>query len=101
MGIGVAKVMTDEAPRIRTQAVGAYGEKAAEAELLRYGWMKANVNTSIKNAEDFDIFAHKGDRRLDIRVKTSGPGTNAFFNSASAETNPSFLRTSAHPILQY
>src|SRR5215831_9424314 len=65
-------------PRISGQAVGAYGEKSVEAELLRWGWITANINTSIKNAADFDIFARKGKRSINIRVKTSGPGTNAF-----------------------
>jgi hypothetical protein len=52
-------------------AVGAFGEKAVEAELLRRGWMTSNVNASIKNAEAFDLFAKKGTRFVSIRVKTT------------------------------
>ena len=43
------------------QAVGAYGEKVVEGELLRRGWITSNVNASIKNAVDFDLFALKQD----------------------------------------
>lgn len=64
--------------RIGPQAVGAYGEKAVEAELLRRGWIATNVNASIKNAADFDIFALKKRRAVQLRVKTCGPGTKEF-----------------------
>ena len=64
------------------QAVGAYGEKAVEAELLRQGWLPANVNASIKNAADFDIFAVKGERAVCLRVKTCGPSFSEFQFSA-------------------
>jgi hypothetical protein len=64
--------------RIRAQVIGAYGEKAVEAELLWRGWVTANINTSIKNAADFDIFARKGEKAVNIRVKACGPGVNAF-----------------------
>jgi hypothetical protein len=60
------------------QAVGAYGEKAVEAELLRLGWLPSNVNASIKNAAEFDIFAQKDGRAVHLRVKTCGPGMDAF-----------------------
>jgi len=63
---------------ISHQAVGAYGEKIVEGELLRRGWITSNVNASIKNAVDFDLFALKQSRAVQIRVKTSGPGQNAF-----------------------
>jgi hypothetical protein len=68
--------------RITSQAVGAYGEKVVEAELLRRGWIPSNVNASIKNSVDFDIFAHKTGRTVHIRVKTCGPGMDAFQFSA-------------------
>jgi hypothetical protein len=55
--------------RIAAQIVGAIGEKAVEVELLRRGWITANVNTSIKNVADYDLFAHKGERAVSIRVK--------------------------------
>jgi hypothetical protein len=60
------------------QAVGACGEKAVEAELLRRGWITSNVNASIRNAADFDIFALKNNRSAQIRVKACGEGENAF-----------------------
>lgn len=65
--------------KISSQSVGAYGEKIVEAELLRRGWAPANVNASIKNAANYDIFAQKDGRPLMlIRVKTCGPGWEAF-----------------------
>jgi len=68
----------EETNRMRAQAVGAYGEKAVEAELLRHGWIASNVNASIKNAVDFDIFALKKNRSVQLRVKTCGPNIDAF-----------------------
>lgn len=65
-----------------TQAVGAYGEKVVEAELLRHCWTPANVNATIKNAADYDVFALKGNRSVAIRVKTCGPELKEFtFNA--------------------
>jgi len=64
--------------RLRAQTVGAYGEKVVEAELLRRGWVPSNVNASIKNAAEFDIFALKRNRLVCIRVKTCGATMNAF-----------------------
>jgi|HubBroStandDraft_1064217.scaffolds.fasta_scaffold1331250_2 hypothetical protein len=63
---------------ITPQAVGAYGEKVVEAELLRDGWIASNVNASIRNAADFDIFALKDGRTVHLRVKTCGPKMDAF-----------------------
>jgi hypothetical protein len=61
------------------QAVGAYGEKVVEAELLRCGWLPSNVNASVKNAADYDILAHRsGKPVVRLRVKTCGPGIDAF-----------------------
>ena len=60
------------------QAVGAFGERAVEAELLRHGWTPANVNATVKNAANFDIFAVKDNRTVHIRAKTCGPGVAAF-----------------------
>src|SRR6266571_1719815 len=60
------------------QLVGAFGEKAVEAELLRRGWLTSNVNASIKNAADYDIFAKKGERRIELRIKTCGAGFKSF-----------------------
>ena len=60
------------------QAIGAYGEKSVEAELLRLGWIPANVNASVKNAADFDIFALKDGRTVHLRVKACGPGASEF-----------------------
>src|SRR5258708_11268168 len=72
------KMAVRQQSRITAQAVGAYGEKIVEAELLRSGWISSNVNASIKNAVDFDIFAHKAGRTVHLRVKTCGPGMDAF-----------------------
>ncbi len=72
-----------------TQIVGAFGEKAVEAELLRRGWRTANYNTSIKNAAHYDMIAWKDDRAVQVRVKTCGPGWNAFqFSSRPGQALP-------------
>ncbi|HEV2337128.1 MAG TPA: hypothetical protein VGS13_16595 [Stellaceae bacterium] len=67
--------------KITHQAAGAFGEKAAEAELLRHNWIPANVNQTVKNAAKFDIFAVKADRpdrSVQIRVKTCRPKMTGF-----------------------
>jgi len=69
--------MTSNRP-VTPQTVGAYGEKAVEAELLRRGWIPSNVNASVKNAAEFDVIAQKASRVALLRVKTSGPGQRAF-----------------------
>ena len=38
--------------KLNHQAIGAFGERAVEAELLRRGWIPANVNATVKNAAD-------------------------------------------------
>lgn len=63
---------------MRPQAVGAYGEKMVEAELLRRGWLPANVNATVKNAAEFDILAQKDGRVVCLRVKTCGIRQRAF-----------------------
>lgn len=63
---------------ITQQAAGAFGEKAAEAELLRWGWIPANVNATVKNAARFDIYAVKGNRAVQVQVKTCRPNRTAF-----------------------
>ena len=61
------------------QAVGAYGEKVVEAELLRLGWIPSNVNASVKNAARFDIVAQGPEGEIvPIRVKTCGPRQEKF-----------------------
>jgi hypothetical protein len=66
-------------PKITAQAVGAFGEKAAEAELLRRYWIPSNINATVKDAAEFDILAYKdGCATVSLRVKTCGPGQNAF-----------------------
>src|SRR5271165_4475504 len=42
------------------------------------GWVTANINTSIKNAAEFDIYARKNQRRVNLRVKTCGPAESGF-----------------------
>jgi hypothetical protein len=63
--------------KITKQAAGAFGEKAVETELLRYGWIPANVNATVKNAAKYDIYAVKGDRSIQLRVKTCRPDMRA------------------------
>jgi hypothetical protein len=63
------------------QLVGAFGERAAEAELLRRGWVTANVNMGIRNARDFDLLIMKNNRSLQIRVKTCSPGQDMQFRT--------------------
>jgi hypothetical protein len=63
---------------ISAQAVGAFGESATEAELLRRGWIPANVNATVDNAADFDILAQKYGRLIKLRVKTCGPNSEGF-----------------------
>jgi Holliday junction resolvase-like predicted endonuclease len=63
---------------MNAQKIGAHGEKVVEAELLRHGWMPANINNTVRNAAVFDLTAHKGDRIVPIRVKTSGQHRDAF-----------------------
>ena len=65
-------------PRLSHQAVGAFGERAVEAELLRHGWIPANVNATVKNAADFDIYAVKDGHTLHLRVRACGPDSRAF-----------------------
>lgn len=60
------------------QVVGAYGEKVVEAELLGNGWLPANVNATLSNAANFDIFAQKGDQLAAIQVKSCGPDQEGF-----------------------
>ena len=60
------------------QVVAAYGEKIVEAELLRNGWLPANVNETVSNAANFDIFAQKGDHVVAIQVKACGPEAEGF-----------------------
>jgi hypothetical protein len=64
--------------KITSQAVGAYGERVVEAELLRNHWIPANINASVRNAADFDIYAKKNERQIHIRVKTCGPSLRQF-----------------------
>jgi hypothetical protein len=79
---------TDATAKITPQAAGAFGEKAVEAELLRNNWIPANVNRTLKNAEDYDIFALKGDRWIKVRVKTCRPGMRAFLYGGFAPGQP-------------
>jgi hypothetical protein len=62
----------------QNQLVGAFGERAVEAELLRRGWMAVNVNASVKNSADFDIFALRNGRTVQVRVKTCNPDAEGF-----------------------
>src|SRR5262245_31760888 len=57
----VAKAAPDQTSG---QLVGAFGERAVEAELLRRCWVTANINASIRNVKDFDLFAVKKKRPI-------------------------------------
>lgn len=74
------------------QAVGAYGERIIEAELLRRGWVPANFNHSVNSAAGFDIFARKGERMIPIRVKTCAAKYQAFQFSTLKGDPPSLFR---------
>jgi hypothetical protein len=71
--------------RTNGQLVGAFGERAVEAELLRHGWVTANVNASIRNVKDVDLFAFKNTRSLHIRVKTCSPNTDIQYSSRKGQ----------------
>lgn len=71
-------ISVEESEKLRRQQVGAFGERIVEAELLRRGWITANVNASIKNAKDHDLWARQGSREVSIRVKTCAPGQKHF-----------------------
>jgi len=62
------------------QLIGTFGERAVEAELLRRRWVTANINASIRNIKDFDLFAVKNARLVHIRVKTCSPNTDMQFS---------------------
>jgi hypothetical protein len=81
--VAQAQVMASKAASERTngQLVGAFGERAVEAELLRRGWVTANINASIRNVKDVDLFAVKNARSLHIRVKTCSPNTPFQYNT--------------------
>lgn len=74
----LAKAASD---RTSGQLVGAFGERAVEAELLRRRWVTANINASIRNVKDFDLFAVKNARLLHIRVKTCSPGQDVTYGN--------------------
>jgi len=80
------------------QAVGAYGEKMVEAELLRRGWIPSNVNASVRNAAEFDVIAQKAARVVLLRVKASGPGQRGFQFSVPAGTKLSVTGLRANDI---
>jgi hypothetical protein len=58
--------------------VGAYGERLAEAELLRRGWIPSNANASIRNAAEFDIIAQKQHRAILLRITACRPKSRVF-----------------------
>ena len=82
--------------RITAQAVGAYGERIVEAELLRQGWLPGNLNHSVTNAARFDIIAVKvgAERIVPIRVKTCSSKYTSFQFSVkeSVSDNPFLVR---------
>lgn len=88
---------TRDTESITPQAAGAFGERSVEAELLRRNWMPANVNSTVKNAAMFDIFAFKKytkkqDRAVQIRVKTCRPNMTAFLFGGFQKDKPITLK---------
>jgi len=82
------------------QRVGAFGERSVEAELLRRGWIPANVNPTVKNAADYDIFAYKDPIEVHIRVKTCGPHQPGFqFGGFKGEIETSGIRKNDFTVL--
>jgi hypothetical protein len=85
---------------LTAQKVGAFGERAVEAELLRRGWIPANVNPTLKNAADYDIFAYKDPTEVHIRVKTCGPFQPGFqFGGFNGEIETTGIRENDFTIL--
>jgi len=60
--------------KLTFQQVGAFGERAVEAELLRNGWIPANVNATVKNAKDYDIIAYRPHVKGEIRLRVKACG---------------------------
>lgn len=59
----------------KSSIVGAAGEYFVMAELLRQGWI---AGLTPRGAPDFDILATKGERTIQIRVKTKTADSNLF-----------------------
>jgi hypothetical protein len=76
---------------LTSQAAGAYGERVTEAELLRRGWIAANVNASIRNAAIYDVLAQKGGYVVMLRVRTCPPHRDKF----EMNYNPQFIEKPA------
>jgi hypothetical protein len=74
--------------QMTSSAVGAYGERIVEAELLRRGWIPANVNASIRNNAEHDIYAKRGKEMMLISVKACGIGKRAFPLSVGGVAEP-------------
>ncbi|MHA1540755.1 MAG: hypothetical protein ACTSUM_01685 [Alphaproteobacteria bacterium] len=62
--------MTEIKTRISHQANGRIAELLVEIELLKRGWLVANINNSIKNALAFDIISVIDSKKIGIRVKS-------------------------------
>jgi hypothetical protein len=71
--------------RTNGQLVAAFGERAVEAELLRHHWITANINASIRNVKDFDLFAVKNALLLHVRVKTCSRNEDMQFSSRKGQ----------------
>lgn len=85
---------------LTAQKVGAFGECSVEAELLRRGWIPANVNSTLKNAADYDIFAYKEPIQVYIRVKACGPSQPGFqFGGFKGEIETTGIRKNDFTIL--
>jgi hypothetical protein len=66
------------AAKLHSQLVGAFGERAVEAELLRHGWLSANFNSSVDNAREYDIVCTKDGKVALLQVKTCNATEDAF-----------------------
>ena len=67
-----------DAPKLTAQAVGRFGELAAEMALLERGWIPGNFNATTKNTAGFDLFAVKGSRNIKVRVMAKRNGSDSW-----------------------
>lgn len=72
------------------QRIGLISESIVVNELLWHGWAPANLNAHIKNAPNVDILAAKGDTKVALQVKASGPTSKSMLQLPSPENGRLF-----------
>lgn len=60
-------------PKPTIQSVGVIAESIVATQLLWHGWIPVNLNATMSNAPNVDILAIKGDKKIALQVKASGP----------------------------